>query len=62
MHALMASLIAPLSATECHRSNLAFSKAMLAAADRRVFLPMYGFTESFNVSVAAAVLIHALWR
>jgi hypothetical protein len=60
MHALMASLIAPLSATECHRSNLASSKAMLAAADRRVFLPMYGFTESFNVSVAAALVLQRL--
>lgn len=33
----------------------------LEAADRRVFLPMYGFTESFNVSVATALVLHTLF-
>jgi tRNA(Leu) C34 or U34 (ribose-2'-O)-methylase TrmL len=36
------------------------SEAMLAAAERRIFLPMYGFTESFNVSVASALVLQRL--
>ncbi len=30
---------------------------ILAAADRRIFVPMRGFTESFNLSVAAALVL-----
>lgn len=30
---------------------------ILAAADRRLYLPMRGFTESFNLSVATALLL-----
>jgi tRNA C32,U32 (ribose-2'-O)-methylase TrmJ len=30
---------------------------ILAAADKRVYIPLYGFTESLNMSVAAAMLI-----
>ncbi|MEL6428792.1 MAG: RNA methyltransferase [Planctomycetota bacterium] len=30
---------------------------ILAAADRRLYLPMSGFTESFNLSVATALLV-----
>jgi tRNA C32,U32 (ribose-2'-O)-methylase TrmJ len=33
------------------------SPALLAAADRRLFLPMNGFTESFNLSVATALVL-----
>jgi hypothetical protein len=33
------------------------SPYMLAAAQRRVYLPMYGFTESFNLSVATALIL-----
>ena len=33
---------------------------MTDAADRRVFLPMWGFTESFNISVAAALVLQRL--
>ena len=33
------------------------SEEMLAAADARVVIPMLGFVESLNVSVAAAVLL-----
>lgn len=36
------------------------SPEMCAAADLSVFLPMYGFSESFNVSVAAALVIQRL--
>ena len=30
---------------------------LLAAAERRIYLPMQGFTESFNLSVAAALVL-----
>ena len=36
------------------------SEAMLAAADTRIYLPMYGFTESFNLSVSAALVLQRL--
>ena len=36
------------------------SYEMLCAADRRVFLPMYGFVESFNLSVASALVLQKL--
>ncbi len=36
------------------------SEAMLAAADRRIYLPLHGFTESLNVSVAAALLLQRI--
>lgn len=36
------------------------SEAMLAAADQRVYLPMFGFTESFNLSVSAALVLQRL--
>lgn len=29
-------------------------------ADEHVFIPMYGFTESFNISVSAAICLHEL--
>jgi TrmH RNA methyltransferase len=38
------------------------SRDSIAAAAARVTLPGSGAVESLNVSVAAAVLIHALWR
>ena len=31
-------------------------------ADRFVRIPMYGFTESFNISVSAALLVYTLTR
>lgn len=34
------------------------SEAMLEACDERCIIPLAGFTESFNVSVAAAVALH----
>ncbi|QDU37564.1 tRNA (guanosine(18)-2'-O)-methyltransferase [Maioricimonas rarisocia] len=36
------------------------SDELLAACDERVFLPMYGFVESFNISVAAAIALNDL--
>lgn len=36
------------------------SDEVLQAADERLFIPMYGFTESLNVSVAAAIVLQNL--
>ena len=36
------------------------SDAVLEQCDMRVKVPMYGFTESFNISVSAAILLSAL--
>lgn len=33
------------------------SKELLAAADTRVRIPMHGFTESYNISVSAAIVL-----
>jgi tRNA (guanosine-2'-O-)-methyltransferase len=38
------------------------SERALAAADTFVRIPMYGFTESFNISVCAALMLHELTR
>lgn len=37
------------------------SPEMLAAADRRVYLPMHGFSGSFNLSVATALALQRLF-
>lgn len=37
------------------------SQEILAAADRRVYLPLFGFTESLNLSVAAALVMQFLF-
>ena len=37
------------------------SQEMISAADRAVFLPMVGFSESFNVSVAGALALQRLF-
>ena len=36
------------------------SDEVLEQCDMRVKVPMYGFTESFNISVSAAILLSAL--
>jgi tRNA (guanosine-2'-O-)-methyltransferase len=36
------------------------SQDVMAHADEFVRIPMYGFTESFNISVSAAITLHAL--
>lgn len=36
------------------------SEVAFGLSDYRVRIPMYGFTESFNISVAAAVSLHSL--
>ncbi len=38
------------------------SQTALQAADLRVHIPMYGFTQSFNVSVSAAICLYELRR
>jgi len=38
------------------------SKEILDAADKRVYLPLHGFAESLNLSVAAALVIQRLLR
>lgn len=37
------------------------SPAVLAAADRRIVVPTWGFTESLNLSVAAALLLQRMF-
>jgi SpoU rRNA Methylase family len=37
------------------------SEQMLLAADRQIYLPMFGFTESFNLSVATALVLQRLF-
>ncbi|MCF8379514.1 MAG: RNA methyltransferase [Bacteroidales bacterium] len=36
------------------------SKEALELADEYLRIPMYGFTESFNISVSAAIILHSL--
>ena len=36
------------------------SQTAIEAADIRTYIPMYGFTQSFNISVAAALCLHYL--
>jgi tRNA (guanosine-2'-O-)-methyltransferase len=36
------------------------SPAVLEAADARVHIPMRGFTQSFNISVSAAICLYEL--
>jgi len=42
--------------TELH----GLSKVMIDNADEFMKIPMYGFTESFNISVSAAITLHSL--
>jgi len=39
------------------RESDGVSAEMLKASDRRLFLPMHGFTESFNLSVATSLML-----
>jgi tRNA (guanosine-2'-O-)-methyltransferase len=39
---------------------LGLSEQALDLADEYVKIPMYGFTESFNISVSAAIILHTL--
>jgi tRNA(Leu) C34 or U34 (ribose-2'-O)-methylase TrmL len=43
------------------RESDGVSREMLDAADKRIFLPMFGFTESFNLSVATGMLLQRLF-
>lgn len=40
--------------------DLGLSEGVLAAADEYVRVPMYGFTESYNISVCAALILREL--
>ncbi len=37
------------------------SQEMLTAADERIYIPMVGFTESFNLSVATALVLQRVF-
>jgi tRNA G18 (ribose-2'-O)-methylase SpoU len=37
------------------------SEMMLRESDQRIYLDMFGFTESFNLSVASALVLHWLF-
>jgi tRNA G18 (ribose-2'-O)-methylase SpoU len=43
------------------RESDGVSPELLAACDRRLFIPMYGFTESFNLSVACGLMLQRLF-
>jgi|FLOH01.1.fsa_nt_gi tRNA(Leu) C34 or U34 (ribose-2'-O)-methylase TrmL len=43
------------------RESDGVSREMLAEADKRIFLPMFGFTESFNLSVATGMILQRLF-
>lgn len=43
------------------RESDGVSAELLAAADKRIFLPMFGFTESYNLSVACALMLQRLF-
>jgi len=43
------------------RESDGVSVEMLAAAERRLYLPMYGFAESFNLTVATALMLQRLF-
>ena len=36
------------------------SEEMLALSDHQVKIPMYGFTESFNISVSVAIVLNTI--
>lgn len=38
------------------------SAEMLAAADERIIIPMSGFVQSFNISVAGAIGLYHIWQ
>jgi tRNA (guanosine-2'-O-)-methyltransferase len=38
------------------------SQEMIAAADQRIIIPMNGFVQSFNISVAGAVSLYHIYR
>ncbi|MGK7390214.1 MAG: TrmH family RNA methyltransferase [Candidatus Cyclobacteriaceae bacterium M2_1C_046] len=40
--------------------KIGLSKEAYEMADEQVTIPMYGFTESFNISVSAALILHTL--
>lgn len=52
-----------------HKTALVFgnehegvSEEVISQADNLVHIPMYGFTESFNISVSVSIFLFDLWR
>ena len=43
------------------RESDGVSKEMLEASDRRVYLPIHGFSESLNLSVASALILQRMF-
>lgn len=43
------------------RESDGVSRLMLEEADRRIYLPMHGFTESYNLSVATGLILQRLF-
>ena len=58
--AQLAEALPPRLAIVLGSEGAGVSKTMLDAADRRVYLPMFGFTESYNLSVSAALVLQRL--
>lgn len=61
----------PLDRFDLHKGKVALffgtelsglSKMVLNNADEFVSIPMYGFTESFNISVSAAIVLYSLTK
>ena len=55
------SSVPPRLAVVMGSESAGVSDLMLAGASKHVFLPMFGFTESFNLSVATALVLHTLF-
>lgn len=61
----------PLDCFDLHKGKVALffgtelsglSKTVLNNADEFISIPMYGFTESFNISVSAAIVLYSLTK
>jgi len=51
----------PIALVYGHEKN-GISQTVINGADRLVHIPMYGFVESFNISVSAAVSLYTLYN
>ena len=55
-----AKLRLPARAVVIGTESTGCSPTMLSAADRRIYMPLHGFADSLNLSVAAALLLQRL--